>query len=66
MGFINEYHWRHYEACIKEFAGYTKEQLSPENLMRNALRIRRESQKKAPRHHSIVCREATRNWPPEC
>ena len=44
MEFINEYHRKHYEACIKEFAGYTKEQLSPENLMRNAMRIRRESQ----------------------
>ena len=44
MGFINEYHRKHYEACIKEFAEYSEEQLAPENLMRNALRIRRESQ----------------------
>lgn len=41
--FINEYHRRHYEACMKEFALYAREQLSPENLMRNAIRIRRES-----------------------
>ena len=44
MEFANEYQRKHYEACLKEFSEYSEEQLSPENLMRNALRIRRESQ----------------------
>lgn len=44
MEFVNEYQRKHYEACLKEFSEYSEEQLSPENLMRNALRIRRESQ----------------------